>query len=122
MTDSLNTFFAAWSETDADARRALIEKSVTSSFSYSDPRSGERVSSLDAVTDYVGMFSANAPGWTAEVVKADVVNGYARAIVRFGGKGPDGSDMNQLGTYFADIDDGGKLTFLAGFVGTGEPS
>ena len=118
MSDALATFFEAWGEADAKARRALIEKSCTPDFSYSDPRSGARLGGLDAVAEYVGQFSANAPGWSATVVNADVVNGYARAIVAFGGKGPDGSEMVQHGTYFCDEDDG-KLAMIAGFVGLG---
>ncbi|SLN26077.1 nuclear transport factor 2 family protein [Pseudooctadecabacter jejudonensis] len=117
MDDALATFFASWGEADADARKAMIAKAIADGFTYSDPRSGGRLSGLDAVADYVGMFSANAPGWTASVDTADTVNDYTRATVAFGGKGPDGSDMIQHGTYFADTNADGKLVMLAGFVG-----
>lgn len=120
MTDAITTFFDAWSETDADARAAKIAASCAPDVTYSDPRSGARLAGQAAVSDYVGMFSANAPGWTASVISSDVVNGYARTIVAFGGKGPDGSDMVQHGTYFSDTRDE-KLTMIAGFVGTGAP-
>ena len=43
------------------------------------------------------MFSANAPGWTAKVVKTDEVGGAVRATVAFGGMGPDGKEMVQHG-------------------------
>lgn len=118
MTKSLDDFFAAWSETDAEARMALIAGATTTDATYSDPRSGGRLAGQEAMAEYVGMFSANAPGWTAEVVKSDEVNGYARALVKFGGKGPDGQDMAQHGTYFADLDDTGMIVALAGFVGS----
>jgi len=121
MSDALTTFFAAWSETDARKRSALIANALTADATYSDPRSGGRLTGHDAISDYVGMFSANAPGWTASVVSSDVVNGYARTIVAFGGTGPDGSDMVQHGTYFTDHDEAGKITAMAGFVGTGAP-
>lgn len=117
MTNALTDFFAAWGEPDAAARTALITGAVSDDFTYSDPRSGARLSGLSAVAEYVGMFSANAPGWAATVDTVDEVNGYLRAKIAFGGKGPDGSDMVQHGTYFGETDDAGKLTMLAGFVG-----
>lgn len=116
---ALDTFFSAWSETDAAARTALIASAMADGATYSDPRSGSRLDGLDAISTYVGMFSENAPGWTAKVTQSDVVNGYVRAIVAFGGMGPDGSEMVQHGTYFADLDDSGKALSIAGFVGTG---
>ena len=85
----------------------------------SDPRSGARLDTVGAIAEYVSMFSASAPGWTAKVVKSDEVNGYIRAVVAFGGTGPDGNEMVQHGTYFADTDNDGKLTLIAGFVGLG---
>ena len=114
---ALETFFDAWSETDAASRRDKIASAMAESFAYSDPRSGAALTDLDALSDYVGQFSANAPGWTATVEKAETINGFARATVAFGGKGPDGSDMVQHGTYFAAVDTDDKLTTLAGFVG-----
>ena len=118
MSAAINTFFEAWGTADADARLGLIKDACTPDVSYSDPRSGARLSGLDAVADYVGMFSANAPGWTAKVVSSDEVNGYLSAIVAFGGMGPDRSDMVQHGTYFCDTSDG-KLSMIAGFIGLG---
>ncbi|MEL6958132.1 MAG: nuclear transport factor 2 family protein [Pseudomonadota bacterium] len=119
MSDALNTFFDAWGEADADKRASMIADSVAEGGLYSDPRSGARLDTHGAIAEYVGMFSANAPGWTAKVVKSDNVNGYVRAIVAFGGKGPDGNEMVQHGTYFADAGADGKLTLIAGFVGLG---
>lgn len=118
MTTALDTFFSAWSETDESARKALIAASAGDSFTYSDPRSGARLQGIDAIAAYVGMFSANAPGWSAEVESSDGCNGYCRAVVAFGGPGPNGDKMVQQGTYFAELDDDGKLVVLAGFVGT----
>ena len=118
MSDALTNFFEAWSITDASERSAKIATSCAPDVTYSDPRSDGRLTGHDAVSDYVGMFSANAPGWTATIVSSDDVNGYARTIVAFGGKGPDGTEMVQHGTYFSESTDG-KLSLIAGFVGTG---
>jgi len=119
MSDPIDTFFAAWSETDADKRAALIASATAPDVTYSDPRSGGRLAGQSALSDYVGMFSANAPGWTAKVVSSDAVNGYARTLVAFGGMGPDGAEMTQHGTYFSETDNTGNLVMIAGFVGTG---
>ena len=118
MNTHLTTFFNAWSETDPDARLNLISAACADNISYTDPRSDGRLSGLSALSDYVGMFSANAPGWTATVVSTDTVGDTNRTIVAFGGKGPDGSDMVQHGTYFS-VQAHGKLVMIAGFVGTG---
>ncbi len=117
MTDALDTFFSAWAETDAAKRRDLIAAAVAPTATYSDPRSGSRLSGIDAIADYVGMFSANAPGWRAEVSARDTVNGYCRAVVVFGGPGPDGQDIAQHGTYIADLNADGTIVSLAGFAG-----
>ena len=117
MADALKTFFSAWAETDPTARSSLIAKAVDENATYSDPRSGDRLVGVDAIAEYVSAFSANAPGWTAEVVKSDVVNGYARTVVKFGGIGPDGKEMAQHGTYFADLGNGETILTIAGFVG-----
>jgi len=118
---ALDTFFSAWAETDADRRTALIAQSCTTDINYADPRSGGTINGVAAVSDYVGMFSANAPGWAARVVSGDAVGNTHRALVAFGGPGPDGTDMSQHGTYFAHTDDGGKLTMICGFVGVLTP-
>ena len=118
MSDALTTFFNAWSETDADARRTMIESVCLDNVTYTDPRSEGRLTGLDAVSDYVGVFSANAPGWTASLVSTDAVGDTSRSIVAFGGMGPDGSQMVQHGTYFSVMAHG-KLVMIAGFVGLG---
>lgn len=121
MTDSVATFFDAWSMTDADARRRAIDSAMAPAFTYSDPRSGGRLTDPGALNDYLGAFSANAPGWTATVASADTRDGYVRALVAFGGKGPDGTDMVQHGQYFAELDGDGRIATIVGFVGTGAP-
>ena len=42
-----------------------------------------------------------------------------RATVAFGGKGPDGDDMVQLGQYYVETE-GNLISRMVGFVGTGK--
>jgi len=116
---AIDTFFDAWGESDATTRAKMISEAVEEDVIYADPRSPDPMHGIDALSAYVGMFSANAPGWTARVVSSDTTATVTRATVAFGGKGPDGSDMVQHGQYF--IEGGDKLARIIGFVGTGAP-
>ena len=120
MATSVETFFSAWGTADAAQRKTSIEAAVAADVRYADPRAPDLITGVEALSEYVGMFSSNAPGWTAKVVKSDTVSGMDRATVAFGGKGPDGSDMVQLGQYFVEFE-GDRIARLVGFVGTGEP-
>ncbi len=117
---AIETFFDAWGmDNDAD-RMAAISSAYVDGGTYADPRSQGVLSGAEAIAGYVNMFSANAPGWSASVVKSDEIAGSFRVTVAFGGKGPDGSEMVQHGQYFADME-GDKIARLVGFVGTGAP-
>ena len=119
MSDPISTFFSAWQLEDADIRLEKISSSVTANIQYDDPRTPTTVNGIDALNDYVGMFSAGAPGWSAKVVSSDITAGMTRATVAFGGMGPDGKEMVQLGQYFVETD-GDLISRMVGFVGTGE--
>lgn len=118
MSDPISTFFEAWQLEAADARQEKITRSVAANIQYDDPRTPESIHGVDALCDYVAVFSADAPGWSAKVIGNDVTAGIARATVAFGGAGPDGKEMVQLGQYFIETD-GNLITRMVGFVGTG---
>ncbi len=120
MSDCITTFFDAWQIEEAELRLAKINSSVTEFIEYDDPRTPETVKGVAALNNYVGMFSANAPGWSAKVIKSNTVAGVTRVTVAFGGKGADGSEQVQLGQYFVEKD-GDLVSRMVGFVGTGEP-
>lgn len=105
---------------DNAARAEAIASAFTDAGTYADPRSQGVLSGPAAIAGYVSMFSANAPGWTAKVVKSDDSGSMTRATVAFGGMGPDGNEMVQHGQYFVETEDG-KITRMVGFVGTGAP-
>jgi len=119
MPDSISTFFDAWQIEDAEARLNKIASAVTEHIEYVDPRTPQMVHGVAALSDYVGMFSANAPGWTAKVVASDSVANFVRAKVAFSGKGPDGDEKVQIGQYFIERE-GDLISRMVGFVGTGD--
>lgn len=119
MSDLVSTFFEAWQIEDASARKEKITAAVSEGIKYDDPRTPETITGIEALNAYVGMFSANAPGWSAKVVKSDTIGGITRSTVAFGGKGPDGTEQVQLGQYFSETE-GGVVSRFVGFVGTGE--
>lgn len=102
-------------------RLEKISSSVASSIVYVDPRTPAPITGISALGEYVGMFSAHAPGWSAKVVGRDTIAGMTRATVAFSGKGPDGTEQTQLGQYFVESD-GGLITRMVGFVGVGAPT
>lgn len=120
MSDLISAFFEAWQIEDASARLEKITGAVAKNIQYSDPRTPETITGIDALNDYVGMFSANAPGWSARVMKSDTNDSMTRSTVAFSGKGPDGAEQVQLGQYFVEKD-GGRISRMIGFAGTGEP-
>lgn len=119
MSDCITSFFDAWQIEDADVRLAKIHSSVAKNIQYNDPRTPATINGIEALNNYVAMFSENAPGWSAKVVKSDTVAGFTRVTVAFGGLGPDGSQQVQYGQYFVQKD-GDLVSQMVGFVGTGE--
>jgi len=118
LSDPISTFFSAWQLDDTDSRLKKITSAVTTNIQYDDPRTPQTLNGIDALSEYVGMFSANAPGWSAKVIASDSTAGMTRATIAFGGTGPDGNEMVQLGQYFVETE-GDLISRMVGFVGTG---
>ena len=91
MSDPITTFFDAWQIEEANDRLSKIVSAVAKDIQYDNPRTSETIKGIDALSDYVGMFSANAPGWSAKVVKNDTTGSMTRTTVAFSGIGPDGA-------------------------------
>lgn len=119
MSDSISTFFDAWQIAEANDRLEKITNAVAKNIQYDDPRTPETIKGIDALSDYVGMFSANAPGWSARVVNNDTIGSITRTTVAFSGVGPDGVEKVQYGQYFVEKE-GDLISRMVGFVGTGE--
>jgi hypothetical protein len=120
MSDPISTFFDAWQLESACARHEKITSAVAANIHYADPRTPQTLKGIDALSEYVGMFNANAPGWSAKVIVSDTTAGMTRVTVAFGGLGPDGNEMVQHGQYFVETD-GDLISRMVGFVGTGAP-
>lgn len=120
MSDPISDFFDAWQIEEANDRFNKIASAVAKDIQYDDPRTSDTIKGVDALSDYVGMFSTNAPGWSANVIKSDTTGSVTRATVAFSGAGSDGLDKVQLGQYFVEKD-GDLISRMVGFVGTGDP-
>ena len=118
MSDSVTRFFDAWKVESAEERLKVITAAVSTDVRYDDPRTPTTLTGIDALNEYVGMFSANAPGWSARVIGNDTTAGMIRSTVAFGGPDPDGNEMVQLGQYFIESD-GDLIIRMVGFAGTG---
>ncbi len=118
MTDAIPAFFSAWSISDDAERSAVLTGCLADTVSYADPRAPQIMTGIDALNGYLAMFSASAPGMEASVVNLNTIQGTHRATVSFG---MPGSDQAQLGQYFVELDDTGKIARMVGFVGLGAP-
>ena len=119
MIDSISNFFESWAIADEELRAEKIKGAVAADVQYVDPRTPATLHGISALSEYVGMFSAHAPGWSAKVIKRDIVGGVYRVTVAFSGIGADGSVQTQLGQYFVEKD-GELISRMVGFVGTGD--
>lgn len=119
MSDPIASFFDAWQLESDDARLEKIASAVKTNVRYDDPRTPDTLNGIEALNRYVGMFSANAPGWSAKVIGSDTTAGMTRVTVAFSGAGPDGNEMVQLGQYYVETE-GELISRMVGFVGTGE--
>lgn len=121
MATAISIFFEAWQIADDEARLSKIASAVNDDVEYDDPRTQNTIKGTQQLSDYVGMFCKNAPGWTAEVKKQDTIGSMNRVTILFSGPGSDGSNQQQLGQYFIKCK-GNSISRMHGFVGTGEPT
>ena len=120
MSDVIADFFSAWGA-DPDERRETLDRVLAQDFRYADPRAGEALTDRAALAAYLDAFSADAPGWRAEAIRTDSVDGLHRTIVAFSGDGPEGTPMIQHGTYVTRLE-GARIARMTGFAGTGAPA
>ncbi|MFN3207867.1 MAG: molecular chaperone GroEL [Roseovarius sp.] len=115
MSDSVRRFFNAWGDSDAEARMAVLNDVLATGVRYADSRLKTPLEGSAAVVDYVGQYSAMAPGAIAQVADIECRDGVIRATVEF--IMADG--FIQPGQFMIETDDAGRLLRLVGFKGVG---
>ncbi|MGY1694670.1 nuclear transport factor 2 family protein [Geodermatophilus sp. SYSU D00814] len=110
---AVEQYAAAWLETDAAARRALLDTCWAEDGVYCDPLS--RVEGRDGLSSLIGSFQEGNPGARIEIVSGvDEHDGHLRFAWRM--LAADGSVAVE-GTDFGDVDGEGRLRRIVGFFG-----
>lgn len=104
-------YIAAWNETDATARKALVEAAFTSGVTYRDPiMQGDGHGGIDVLIQGV---HSQFPGFRFKLKgKAD---GFGDHIRFSWGLGPDGAEAVIEGSDFATLENG-RLSIITGFL------
>ncbi len=104
-------YIAAWNETDAGRRRALLAKTWAENATYVDPLAQGR--GHDEIDALIGAVQARFPGFRFTLSgKAD---GYGDKVRFSWALGPDGEKDMIMGTDFAVVE-GGRLKSVTGFL------
>ena len=113
VAETIDAYVAAWAETDADKRRALIERAWAADGSYVDPIAD--IEGRDALSEMIAGFHAQSPGST--IVKTSGIDQHHDKI-RFAWamRGADGKTMLE-GIDVGEVDADGKLALIVGFWG-----
>ncbi|WP_227271009.1 hypothetical protein [Roseobacter weihaiensis] len=117
-TSPFSTVLSAWNEPDETVRRALIDDALSVDFTYDDVHRNAPLTSRVAFEDFLTQFRANVSGITVRLDgPPEVLRGTAR--FRFIME-RDGAPFSR-GTYFATLDEDGKINRMIGFMDQ-EPS
>jgi hypothetical protein len=107
----VDRYIAAWNETDASARRALVAETFAADGRYVDPvMSGDDAESIAAM---IGAAQSQFPGFRFRLIGP--VDAYADKVRFSWGAGPDGAEAVVEGTDFAVIA-GERLQTVTGFL------
>ena len=114
MTDAAkiaDAYIAAWNETDAQRRRALIGEAWTEDARYVDPiMSGEGRDQIDGL---IAAVHERFPGFRFALIGQP--DGHGDHVRFSWGLGPEGQDSPIKGTDFAVVEDG-RLRAVTGFL------
>lgn len=109
----VDTYCRAWSEPDADARRALLDQAWDEDGTYTDPLA--EVAGRAALHAHIGASFADFPGMVITATSAvDVHHDKGRFTWQL--TLPDGS-VPVAGTDFAQVTTEGKIRSIVGFFG-----
>jgi hypothetical protein len=112
MNDLIDRYLDSWNETDATARRKLIDELWAEDASYIDPMA--EAHGRDAIDATIAAVQAQFPGFV--FTPAGLVDAHHRQA-RFGwGLGPRGAEPVVVGFDVALTDEDGRLTRVLGFL------
>jgi hypothetical protein len=112
MTDLLTTYLACWNETDADARRALIDQHWNESATYVDPLA--QASGREELSHTIGAVHAQFPGFVFTPV-GDVDAHHNQARFQWG-FGPADAEPVVIGFDVITTDTEGRIERVFGFL------
>jgi SnoaL-like domain len=118
---SIEAYVAAWNETDAARRSALLEQACSEDIQLWTP--GRRVAGRAALAAMMADFQARRPGWRAAFASSITVQGLVfRYAGQIEGEGappaPPGGDTLDTGACSED----GRIALLLTFPGVALPS
>jgi len=113
ITTVVNTYIAAWNETDGERRRELVARTWTEDGTYLDPlMAGEGV---DAIAAMIGGAQQRFPGHRFELAFGpDVHHDHARFAWRL--LAPNGGGTVVGGVDFAALAEDGRMRTVTGFL------
>ncbi len=111
MTNTVETYLAAWNETDAERRRALVAATWTEDGSYLDPLMAG--AGAEQITAMIGAAQAQFPGHRFELAAGPDAH---NDVVRFtwslvGADGPVAAGQD-----FATVAEDGRFASVTGFL------
>lgn len=118
METTVDTCMAAWNETDAERRSALIARCWNAEGRYIDPML--EAAGRDAIDEMMAGVQAMYPGHRFR--RTTEIDGH-HDLLRFGWElvAPDGS-ITVAGTDIAELDGDGRLRAVTGFFGALVPA
>ena len=114
MTSIATTYLACWNETDAAARRALLDNDWSDAVTYVDPMVD--VTGRDQLDATIAAVQAQFPGFTFSLL-GDVDAHHQQVRFRWG-LGPSGAEPVTEGFDVIATDTDGKIAKVLGFLDT----
>ena len=113
---SLNNYFKAWNEPDAEKRKALLETAWTEKGTYTDPSAD--VDGRDALVAHIGRFRSNPQFKGYSIVQASEID-FHHQVFRFEWEMKDASGNTvTAGMDYGEFNEDGAIVKIVGFFGS----
>jgi hypothetical protein len=114
INETIADYIAAWNETDAGRRRAIIERTWTDEGSYLDPhRGGAGHAAIDAM---IAAVQERFPGYRFRL-SSGIEAHHDRVRFSWNAGGTETAPLFFGGTDFAVFDEDGRFQMVTGFTG-----